>query len=177
MTVFYFVEQNQLSMNIIELLLKEVDAEAVTTRKMLARVPADKLPWKPHPKSMIMEHLAVHIAELPSWITMALTTSELDFATTPYQPTPVKDAKDLLNLFEQSLESGKSALQQAKEEDLLPSWTLRNGEQVYMTITRYEVIRHALSQIIHHRAQLGVYLRLLDIPIPGSYGPSADEAF
>lgn len=164
-------------MNIIELLLKEVDAEAVTTRKMLERVPTDKLQWQPHPKSMIMEHLAVHIAELPSWISMALHTSELDFAANPYQPTPVKDAKDLLNLFEQSLNSGKTALQQAKEEDLLPSWTLRNGEQIYMTITKYEVIRHSLNQIIHHRAQLGVYLRLLDIPIPGSYGPSADEPF
>ena len=162
-------------MNIIELIQKEFEAESITTHKMLERIPADKLQWKPHQRSMTMEQLAVHIAELPSWISMALTTTELDFAAQPYKPTAIKDIKELLSIFEQSLEKGRTALQQAKEEDLLPMWTLRNGEQVYMTWTKYEVIRHSISQTIHHRAQLGVYLRLLDIPIPGSYGPSADE--
>jgi len=164
-------------MNIIELLLKEVEAEAVTTRKMLERVPMDKLQWQPHAKSMTMESLVAHIAELPSWISLAINTSELDFAANPYQPTPIKNANDLINLFEQSLTQGMEALKNAKEEDLLPSWTLRNGEQIYLTITKYEMIRQSISQTIHHRAQLGVYLRLLDIPIPGSYGPSADETF
>jgi len=163
-------------MNIVELVIKEVEAEAITTRKMLERVPTDKLQWQPHSKSMIMEHLAVHIAELPSWISLALHTNELDFAANPYQPTPVKDIQDILNVFEQSLQQGLDALKQAKEEDLLPTWTLRNGEQVYLTVTKYEMIRQSISQIIHHRAQLGVFLRLLDIPIPGSYGPSADES-
>ncbi|ANE51267.1 DinB family protein [Flavisolibacter tropicus] len=162
-------------MNIIELISKEFEAEAVTTRKMLERVPADKLKWQPHPKSMTMEQLTVHIAELPSWISMALHTSELDFASQPYEPTIVNDTQDLLNVFEKSLADGRKALQEAKEEDLLPTWVLRNGDQIYATMTKYEVIRHSLSQTIHHRAQLGVYLRLLDIPIPGSYGPSADE--
>jgi len=162
-------------MNIIELISKEFEAEAITTRKMLERVPADKLQWQPHPKSMTMEQLTVHIAELPSWISMALHTSELDFASQPYEPTTVKETQDLLNVFEKSLADGRKALQEAKEEDLLPTWVLRNGDQIYATMTKYEVIRHSLSQTIHHRAQLGVYLRLLDIPIPGSYGPSADE--
>ncbi len=162
-------------MNIIELILKELEAESLTTHKMLERIPTDKLQWQPHTKSMTMERLAAHIAELPSWVSMALTTTELDFAAQPYEPTSFKDTKELLGLFEQSLQSGRKALQEAKEEDLLPTWTLRNGEQVYMTLTKYEVIRHSISQTIHHRAQLGVYLRLLDIPIPGSYGPSADE--
>ena len=162
-------------MNIIELLLKEFEAEAVTTRKMLERIPVEKLDWQPHQKSMKMESLAVHIAELPSWITMALTTSELDFAASPYEPTVVKSTEELLQVFEKSLESGRASLRNAKEEELLPTWILRNGEQVYSTMTKYEVIRHSISQTIHHRAQLGVYLRLLNIPIPGSYGPSADE--
>ena len=164
-------------MDIIQLLQKELEAEAITTRKMLQRVPAEKFDWQPHPKSMTLKQLSTHIAELPSWVTMALTTSELDFASNPYEPAEVKDNAALLAIFEKSLEQGRASLSEAKEEDLLPMWTLRNGDHVYMTKNKYDVIRHAFSQTIHHRAQLGVYLRLLDIPIPGSYGPSADEQF
>jgi uncharacterized damage-inducible protein DinB len=162
-------------MQIIPLLLKEMEEEAAITRKMLERVPADKFSWKPHDKSMTMQQLTVHIAELPSWVRMALTSSELDFSKMDYKPTPVSSMEDLLALFEKSFSDGKAALNEAGEEDLLPPWTLRNGEQVYNVWTKYEVIRHAFAQTIHHRAQLGVYLRLLNIPIPGSYGPSADE--
>ncbi len=162
-------------MNIIPLLQKEMEQEAATTRKMLQRVPADKFSWKPHEKSMSMKSLSIHIAELPSWVSMALTTSGLDFSTMDYTPSPVETNEDLLQLFEKSLVSGKEALANAKEEELLPEWTMRNGEQVLSVMTKYEVIRHAFAQTTHHRAQLGVYLRLLNIPIPGSYGPSADE--
>jgi len=162
-------------MTIIELFTKEFEQEALTTRKMLERVPTEHLGWQPHQKSMTMENLAVHIAELPSWVTMALTTEGLDFAVNPYKPVPVKNTNELLEVYERSLESGRSSLAQATEEQLWGLWTLRNGDQVYLTNTKYEVMRMSLSQIIHHRAQLGVYLRLLDIPIPGSYGPSADE--
>jgi uncharacterized damage-inducible protein DinB len=162
-------------MNIIELLLKELDQEAVTTRKMLERVPVEKLDWQPHQKSMKLDLLAVHVAELPSWIAMALHTSELDFAAQPYEPAIVKSNEELLQHFEKSLQEGRIALSNAKEEDLLPTWTLRTGDHIHAVYTKYEVVRHSLAQTIHHRAQLGVYLRLLDIPIPGSYGPSADE--
>lgn len=162
-------------MEIIPLLLKEMEAEAAITRKFLAIVPAEKFDWAPHEKSMKMSMLAVHIAEIAGWVQMALNTSELDFATMDYTPTPVGNTEELLAIFEKSYESGRSALSGASEADLLPDWTMRNGDQVYMTLTKYEVIRHAFAQIIHHRAQLGVYLRLLNIPIPGSYGPSADE--
>jgi len=162
-------------MYIIPLLLKEMETEAAITRKMLALVPDDKLSWQPHEKSMTMQTLSVHLAELPSWVSMALTTTELDFAAMDYTPTVVNNAQELLNLFETSFTSGRYALSQASEEDLLPSWTMRSGETIYAVMTKYEVIRHAFSQITHHRAQLGVYLRLLNIPIPGSYGPSADE--
>jgi uncharacterized damage-inducible protein DinB len=163
-------------MSIIELLLKEMEAEATTTRKMLSRVPADKWDWKPHEKSMNLKQLATHLAELPSWVTMALTTSELDFAKMDYKPAEVADTTALVELFEKSLASGKDSLQQATEADLEPSWTMRSGDRIHFVMTKYEVIRHSFSQTIHHRAQLGVYLRLLNIPIPGSYGPSADEA-
>lgn len=163
------------TMSVIDLLLKEMEQEAQTTRKMLERVPNDKYDWQPHQKSMTIKQLTTHIAELPSWITMGLTTDELDFEANPYQPENITNTADLLALFERSLADGKSSLSQATEEDLLPTWTLRSGDQVYSVFTKYEVIRHAFSQIIHHRAQLGVYLRLLNIPIPGSYGPSADE--
>ena len=162
-------------MQIIPLLLKELDYEVQVARKMLALVPEDKFDWKPHPKSTSMVHLAVHIAELPSWITLGMDTTELDFASHPYTPTPVKNTPDLLQILERSYQSGKTSLQKATEEDLLPTWTLRSGDQIFSVMTKYELIRHSLNQITHHRAQLGVYLRLLNIPIPGSYGPSADE--
>jgi uncharacterized damage-inducible protein DinB len=124
---------------------------------------------------MTMQRLATHIAELPTWVSMALTTSELDFANNPYQPVVVNNTEELLEYFEKSLADGKNHLSKATDEQLLPDWTLREGGQIYSVSTKGEVIRMAYNQIVHHRAQLGVYLRLLDIPIPGSYGPSADE--
>lgn len=163
------------TMNIIPLLLKEMDQEAVVTRKMLARVPDGKWDWKPHEKSMTMKQLTTHIAELPGWVHMALTTDELDFAKIDYKPTPINQPADLVRVHDQSFERGRSALSKAKEEDLLPEWKLRKGDQIFNVFTKYEMIRQSFSQITHHRAQLGVYLRLLNIPIPGSYGPSADE--
>jgi len=162
-------------MQILPLLLKELDQEAETTRKMLNLVPADKFEWQPHQKSMKMKILAVHIAELPGWISLGLKTDEMDFEKSPYQPTPVNNTAEILDLFERSLADGKASLTSATEDDLLPTWTLRNGSEVLAVMSKYEVVRHAFAQTIHHRAQLGVYLRLLNIPIPGSYGPSADE--
>jgi uncharacterized damage-inducible protein DinB len=162
-------------MELLQLLLKEQAQEARTTRKMLERVPNDKYDWQPHEKSMTMRQLAIHIAELPAWPNLVLTTEELDFATKPYTPAPVGDTSELLALFEKSLAESKAALSQATEEQLWPTWTLRHGDQVLSSSSKYEVIRMSFSQIVHHRAQLGVYLRLLNIPIPGSYGPSADE--
>jgi uncharacterized damage-inducible protein DinB len=159
----------------ISLIQKELEREAVTTRKMLALVLAEKFDWKPHPKSMVMMNLATHIAELPTWVSMVLNTDELDFAANEYKPTIVKDNAELMELFEKSLADGLSLLDDSKENLLAKTWTLRMGEQILTTGSKADMIRHALSQIIHHRAQLGVYLRLLDIPIPGSYGPSADE--
>lgn len=162
-------------MKLITLLQDEMLREAEVTRKMLSCVPTDKLDWQPHPKSMKMKVLAAHIAELPTWVEMTLTTSELDFANNPYESKDVKDTAALLAFFEESLEKGKKALIENDEEEFWEEWTLRNGDQIYSTSSKYEVIRMSYCQIVHHRAQLGVYLRLLNIPIPGSYGPSADE--
>lgn len=162
-------------MSIISMFQKQLEEEAKTTRKMLERVPEDKFDWKPHEKSMTIRTLATHVAELPTWITMTLNTDELDFAKHPYKPVPINNTKELVSYFERSLEEGRSSLSKASEEQMELPWTLRNGETVYSTSPKEDVIRMSLSQIIHHRAQLGVFLRLLNVPIPGSYGPSADE--
>lgn len=162
-------------MEIIKLLLKEFEAEFNTTKKFLALVPVDKFNWAPHEKSMKMKSLSSHIAELPSWVSMAITTDGLDFATAPYEEKQIESPADLIKLLEESYNSGKAELEKTNEAILAEKWVLRNGEQILADFTKYETIRHAFSQTTHHRAQLGVYLRLLDIPIPGSYGPSADD--
>lgn len=161
-------------MKLIPILQQEFEQEAAITRKFMPLVPQDKFDWQPHNKNMTLKQLAVHIAEIPQWAEMALTTEGMDFAD-GYEPTPIKSVDGLMNLFEESVQKGKEALQKADEEDLKTDWVMRNGDQVLMTMSKYEMIRHSLNQTTHHRAQLGMYLRLLDIPIPGSYGPSADD--
>lgn len=149
--------------------------EGETTRKMLALVKEDDFGYKPHPKSMDLKTLAGHIADLPGWVHMTLTTDELDFATHP-EPDPKPTADAMRDYFEQRYAEGLSVLTSEIEAQFSNPWTLRHGETVYVTDTKLEILRMSLSQQIHHRAQLGVYLRLLEIPIPGSYGPSADDA-
>lgn len=162
-------------MSRIQTFLKELGHEVETTRKMLSRVPNDKYDWKPHEKSMDIRRLATHIADLPGWVMMALTTDELDFANSDWKEEKIDNSTDLVDYLNRSYEKGKAALERAKEETLDENWTLRSGDEIYDVSPKAEVIRMSLSQIIHHRAQLGVYLRLLNVPIPGSYGPSADE--
>jgi uncharacterized damage-inducible protein DinB len=162
-------------MDIIPMLLKEMEQEAQTTRKMLERIPADKFDWQPHEKSMTIRRLATHIAELPGWVKMTLLTDQLDFAKGDYKPVTINNNEELMAYFEKCYADGKEYLAATNEDELSKKWTLRNGDQIYNVYTKVEVIRMAFSQISHHRAQLGVYLRLLNVPIPGSYGPSADE--
>ena len=161
-------------MTFIEFLKQQFTDEATTTRKMLARVPEDKFDYKPHVKSMDMKRLALHIADLPGWVHFTFTTDELDFAK-PYEMPEISTQADLMAFFEKRYQDGLSVLVPENEKLLDKPWTLRNGETIYSTEPKIDVIRMSLSQQIHHRAQLGVYLRLLNIPIPGSYGPSADE--
>ena len=162
-------------MSTIKPLLKELEQEAITTRKMLERIPTAYFSWQPHKKSMTVKQLATHIAELPGWVTMAVTTDGLDFAANPYKQEDVNNTSELLNYFDRSLDDGRKHLEETTEDILQGTWTLRNGSEVYHVATKGEIIRMTYCQIVHHRAQLGVFLRLLDIPIPGSYGPSADE--
>lgn len=164
-------------MELIPIFLKEFEAEVLTTRTMLSRIPDDKYDWRPHPKSMTIRSLATHIAELPTWVSMALTTDELDFEAAPYNPTIINNTKDLLALLEKSVAEGRGELIPSNESKLTENWTLRSGDIIYSVQTKHETIRHAFCQIVHHRAQLGVCLRLLNVPIPGSYGPSADETW
>ncbi|SFA48070.1 Uncharacterized damage-inducible protein DinB (forms a four-helix bundle) [Pedobacter suwonensis] len=165
----------QKNMEIINVLLKELEAEFNITKKFLAIVPAEKFDWAPHEKSMKLKSLAVHIADLPSWVSLALTTDGLDFETAPYVEKPIENVGDLVKILEENYNEGRTELKKATEEDLNGRWILRMGKQVLSDYSKYETIRHSLSQTTHHRAQLGVYLRLLEIPIPGSYGPSADD--
>lgn len=161
-------------MTSLQSLLKELDREAITTRKMLERVPEDKFDWKPHEKSMNLRQLAAHVAEIPSWIQLVLTTPGIDFAQS-YKPPVVTDHNDLLRYFERNLTAGRTGLQQGSDDQLQETWTMRSGDQVFSNDSKEDVLRGCFCQVVHHRAQLGVYLRLLNIPIPGSYGPSADE--
>ncbi|WP_406824392.1 DinB family protein [Pedobacter sp. KACC 23697] len=165
----------QKNMDIINLLLKELEAEFNITKKFLAILPADKFDWAPHEKSMKMKSLVVHITDLPRWVSLALTTDGLDFETEPYTEPPVESSDDLVKILEKNYAAGKAALEKADESDLNGRWVLSMGKQVLADYSKYETIRHSLSQTTHHRAQLGVYLRLLNIPVPGSYGPSADD--
>lgn len=162
-------------MDIIKLLQNELKQEAVTTRKFLALVPFDKPDYAPHEKSMKMLPLATHIADLSSWPKLAVETDELDFATAPYNPPKAENNEQLIALFDKGIEESLASLAEVEEAFLERPWLLRTGEQIHAEMTKYGLIRVSLNQITHHRAQLGVYLRLLDIPIPGSYGPSADE--
>jgi uncharacterized damage-inducible protein DinB len=162
---------------IISFFKKQVTEEAVNTRKMLKIVPDDQYDWKPHPKSMSVRQLATHIAELPGWIPMAVSTDVLDFSVGDYKPTPINNNNELLAVFEENQKKALDALSLTTDEYLQNIWTMKNGDQIYLTLTKEDVIRMAVSQTIHHRAQMGVFLRLLNIPIPGSYGPSADESF
>jgi uncharacterized damage-inducible protein DinB len=162
-------------MQIIPMFLKELEQEAQTTRKFLSILPNDQFDWQPHPKSMTIRQLATHIAELPGWVCMAIATDGLDFAENPYNPEVLNSTAELLENLEMNLAHARTSLEQTNEEILDQPWTLRNGDTIIMTSSKAEVVRVSLNQITHHRAQLGVYLRLLNIPIPGSYGPSADE--
>ena len=161
-------------MTFIEFFKKQFIEEGATPRKMLSRIPDGKWDYKPHPKSMDLKRLAVHLADLPGWIHMTFTTDEIDFAQ-PYEQPEVNSTNDLMAYFEKRYAEGLSALVPENEAVLDKPWILRNGEVIYSTDPKIDIIRMSFSQHIHHRAQLGVYLRLLDIPIPGSYGPSADE--
>lgn len=164
-----------MSTNISQALLPEFDQEMAGTRKTLERIPMDKYDWTPHSKSFNMGKLATHVAHLPGWASMTVATNELDLSQPFEQPQP-KTTEELVALFDQSAAEARSAIAGVSDEDLMKPWTLRMGDKVIFTMPKIAVIRGmVMNHIIHHRAQLTVYLRLNDIPVPGLYGPSADE--
>jgi uncharacterized damage-inducible protein DinB len=162
-------------MSISDSLIPEFDMEMANTRRALERVPMDKADWKPHPKSMALGRLAVHLAELPGWATTTVNTDELDFAS-GYNPPKAETTSDLLALFDKNVAQARAALAGAGDEVWHKPWTLRNGDHKIFTLPKIAVHRgFTMNHIIHHRGQLTVYLRLNDVPVPSIYGPSADE--
>jgi uncharacterized damage-inducible protein DinB len=160
-------------MSISETLLPEFDHEMATTRRLLERVPSEKGKWKPHEKSFSLGHLAQLVAWMPGWITMALRDTELNLATAgaySYETT-----ETLLKMFDKNVTEARDAITSSKDADYKVNWSLKHGDRVLFTQTRAEVVRTTVNHLIHHRGQLTVYLRLVDVPIPSIYGPTADE--
>jgi len=166
-------------MSMADLLLPEFDEEMAAARRMLERVPDGQTTWQPHPKSMTLGRLATHIAEIPEWTVNTLTRSELDIAPAgapPFRPRVVESTAERLQLFDTNVAAARSALAAVPDPEFAKLWTFKRGGQAIWTRPRYEVFRRmAMSHLVHHRAQLGVYLRLREVAIPGTYGPSADE--
>lgn len=157
-----------------EQLIAQLTAESKTSWKFIAAFPMDQAQYKPHEKNMPMLNLAMHLAELPLWAEMTIHTDELDFEANPYEQAKIDSKEDFLTYFETCVERGIKGLESASESDLDKMWTLRSGATIYSTTSKADVIRMAHNQTVHHRAQLGVYYRLLGIPVPQSYGPTAD---
>jgi uncharacterized damage-inducible protein DinB len=159
-----------------QILLSEFNYEAASTRKLLALVPMDKKEFKPHEKSMTLGGLSTHVAEIAGWWKECLIHDELDFAVGDFKPKVFETNNDLLNLFDDLVAKTNVILNETDDAEFANPWTMRNGEMIYFTMPKAQVVRTwCLNHWYHHRAQLGVYLRLLDIPLPGIYGPSADD--
>ena len=160
-------------MSIGKALLPEFDQEMASTRRVLARVPTEKGTWKPHEKSFALGHLAQLVATMPGWITRTLAEGTIDLASGPgysFQAT-----ESLLEQFDRLVAEARSALDAVDDARLDETFTLTSGEQVLLSQPQGEVIRSTINHLIHHRGQLTVYLRLLDVPVPSVYGPTADE--
>ncbi len=166
-------------MSATQYLLPEFDQEMATTRRVLERVPEDKLDWKPHAKSMSLGQLASHLAQLPAWSASIFGADEFDFRPPDGPEFTMADCKsrgELVALFDDSVGHARAAISGARDETLDSLWTLKAAEHTMFSSPRFTVYRgFGMNHMIHHRAQLSVYLRLLDVPVPGIYGPSADE--
>lgn len=166
-------------MSIAASLLPEFDMEMANTRKTLERVPADKFDFAPHEKSMPMISLATHIANMTGWGTITLTQDEFDMqppGSAPYREEPAKSVEELLAKFDANREAFRAALAAISDEAMMKNWSLLSGGHVIFTQPRIGVLRGMiLNHLVHHRAQLSVYLRINNVPVPALYGPSADE--
>jgi uncharacterized damage-inducible protein DinB len=166
-------------MTIGQSMLAEFDEEMKNTRKVLERVPDDKWGWKPHEKSGTLGWLAGHVGTVPEWITMTINTRELDYAPVngpSYEPPKIENRAQLLAAFDKGAAEARAALADVSDEEIVEGWRLLAGGQEIFTLPRVACIRSmCMNHLIHHRAQLTVYFRLVGVPVPGLYGPSADE--
>ena len=166
-------------MTYAETVLPEFDQEMANTRKVLERIPDDKLDWQPHPKSHTFGWNANHLANLPDWIVHTLTKPSLDIAPVggePYKMPTLASRAEILEIFDRNVTAAREAIMAATDQDMGSMWTLSRAGKPILTMPRSAVVRSlVLNHIIHHRAILCVYLRLNDIPVPGMYGPSGDE--
>lgn len=161
-------------MTIAESMLAEFDGEMATTRRVLERVPSDQGEWKPHPKSFAIGHLAQLIAGMPGWITRTLESPSLDlgdFAGYSFEKT-----ETLVALFDKNVKEAREALAASSDDLFARPWSLKRGDMVFFTLPTGAVVRQNINHLVHHRGQMTVYLRLLNIPVPSIYGPTADEA-
>ena len=162
-------------MSIAESLLPEFDQEMTVTRRLLERVPGEKGTWKPHAKSFALGHLAQLVARMPGWITNILQATELDLSkATGYS---FETTATLLDEFDRGVREARAAIAGARDADFGVTWSLKHGARVLFGAPRGVVVRQTISHIVHHRGQLTVYLRMLDVPIPSIYGPTADEGW
>jgi len=160
-------------MSIADMLLPEFDQEMATTRRVIERVPTDKGKFKPHPKSFALGHLTQLVAGMPGWITNAVTQTSLDLGGYPgysYEKT-----EDLVKSFDKNVKEARQAIAAAKDSDFNVNWSLKRGDQVFFTAPRAVIVRQTINHLVHHRGQLTVYLRLVDVAVPSIYGPTADE--
>ncbi|KAA0208403.1 MAG: hypothetical protein OZ913_01945 [Ignavibacteriaceae bacterium] len=165
-------------MEIKDSFIAELQNEGKATRRMLERVPPDKRSWKPHEKSTTLGYLTWHIANLFGWISSVIETTELDFEVTEIKEIEFKSTDDLLNHFDKLHEQAMESLLKSDNEIFSSNWILRKGDYVILNLPKSEVLRGiCFNHIYHHRGQLSVYLRLLNVPVPATYGPSADEPF
>jgi uncharacterized damage-inducible protein DinB len=166
-------------MSIAESLLPEFDQEMATTRKHLERTPAQHADWKPHPKSMSLGALAVHLTEVLYWLKTTLTQTEFDInppGGSTYTPLKFQSVPALLASFDESVKANRAALAATSDKDFMVPWSLKSGGQALFTMPRIAVVRtFVLNHLIHHRGQFSVYLRLKDVAVPQTYGPTADE--
>jgi len=166
-------------MALSQAMLPEFDHEMANTRKSLERIPEDKLGWKPHEKSWSMGGLATHLANLPGWAVVMINVDSFDMAppgAPPVKLPQVNTLKEALEMFDKNVAAARAAIASASDEHLLKPWSLLSAGTAVLTLPRVAVLRSSvMNHIIHHRAQLGVYLRLNNVPVPSIYGPSADE--
>ena len=162
-------------MPLVDHLLPEFDHEIATTRKLLERVPDDRLAWKPHVKSFSLGQLAQHVANIPHWGQITLAQSELDLAATP-RMAELGSRAAILELFEDRVGGTRRALLGKTDGELMAPWSLKQGDHTVFTMPKATVWRSfVMNHLVHHRGQLSVYLRQQDVPLPSMYGPSADE--